>query len=105
MKERFISEAIKPVIETLDTKSMSIGAPGLPKEFIWRGKKVIITETLRTWRTTGPCRHGSDEQYARRQWFEVNTAGHGTMKIYFNRSTLGRTKEMGWWLYTINGNI
>jgi len=23
------------------------------------------------------------------------------MKIYFNRSTLGRTKEMGWWIYTI----
>ncbi len=101
MSGKFISQAIKPVIDTCDTKSMSIGAPGLPKKFIWRGEKVTITDTLRTWRTTGACRHGSVEQYARRQWFEVKTAKHGTMKIYFNRSTLGRTKEMGWWVYTI----
>ena len=102
MPEKFISEAIKPVMDTFDTKSMALGMPGLPKEFIWRGEKVTVTENLlRTWRTTGACRHGSGEQYARRQWFEVKTARHGIMKIYFNRSTLGRTKEMGWWLYTI----
>jgi hypothetical protein len=102
MPEQFISEAIKPVIDTCDTKGMSIGMPGLPKEFIWRKEKVIITETLRTWRSTGACRHGSGEQYARKQWFEVKTAKHGTMKIYFNRSSPGRIKEMGWWVYTIN---
>ena len=101
MPEKFISEFIKPVINTCDTKSMSLGMPGLPREFIWRGKKVTITDTLRTWRTTGACRHGSGEQYARRQWFEVKTAEYGIMKIYFNRSAPGRTKEMGWWLYTI----
>jgi hypothetical protein len=101
MKEKFISEVIKPVIDTCDTSRMSVGTPGLPGEFIWRGEKVTITETLRTWRSTGACRHGSGEQYARRQWFEVKTAKHGVMKIYFNRSTLGRTKEMGWWLYTV----
>jgi hypothetical protein len=79
MSEKFISETIKPVLDTCDTKRMSIGMPGLPKEFVWRG-----------------------EQYARKQWFEVKTAKHGIMKIYFNRSSPGRTKEMGWWLYTIN---
>lgn len=101
MPEQFISEAIKPVTNTCDTKSMSIGTPGLPKEFIWRKEKVTVTATLRTWRTTGACRHGSGEQYARKHWFEIKTAKHGTMKIYFDRSTLGRTKEIGWWLYTI----
>jgi len=104
MPEKFISEAIKPVIDSCDTKSMSIGTPGLPREFIWRGKKIIIVDTLRTWRATGACRHGSGEQYARRKWFEVKTGGHGVMKIYFNRSTLGRTKEIGWWLYTVNSS-
>ena len=102
MPEKFISEAIKPVIETCDTNSMSIGMPGLPKEFIWRGEKVISPIPCAPGEATGACRHGSGEQYARRQWFEVKTARHGIMKIYFNRSTLGRTKEMGWWLYTIN---
>ena len=102
MLQQFISEAIEPVINTVDTKSMSIGTPGLPKEFIWRKEKITLTHTLRTWRTTGACRHGSGEQYARRQWFEVKTAQHGTMKIYFNRGIPGRTKEIGWWLYTIN---
>jgi len=42
MPKQFISEPIKPVIESYDTRSMSIGAPGLPKEFIWRGQKVSL---------------------------------------------------------------
>ncbi|MDE1921365.1 MAG: cytoplasmic protein [Candidatus Omnitrophica bacterium] len=100
MKEEFISEAIQPVIDTCDTERLSVGTPGMPREFIWHREKITVTSLLRTWRTTGACRHGSGEQYARKQWFEVKTAGHGTMKIYFNRSSLGRTKEMGWWLYT-----
>ena len=58
MNEQFISEAIKPVIDSCDTKSMSIGMPGLPKEFVWRKDKITITETVRTWRSTGACRHG-----------------------------------------------
>jgi hypothetical protein len=102
MPEKFVSEAIKPVVNSCDTKSMSIGAPGLPREFIWRGQTITVIETLRTWRVTGACRHGSGEQYARRQWFEVKTLKHGILKIYFNRSTLGRAREIGWWLYTIN---
>ena len=101
MPAQFISEPIKPVIETCDTRRMSIGAPGLPKEFIWRGQKITIIDTLRIWRTTGACRHGSGEVYARRHWFKIKTANHGTMKIYFNRSSLGRIKEIGWWIYTI----
>ena len=62
MPEKFISEAIKPVIDTCDTKSLSIGTPALPKEFVWRKEKVIVTKILRTWRSTGACRHGSEEQ-------------------------------------------
>jgi hypothetical protein len=75
MATQFISEPIKPVIETYDTRNMSIGAPGLPKEFIWHGQKVMVTETLRSWRTTGACCHGSGEQYARKHWFFLNVLG------------------------------
>ena len=102
MPEQFISEPIKPVFNTTDTKKMSLGSPGLPREFIWRQENIIIIETLHSWRSTGACRHGSGEQYARKHWFKVKTAKHGTMKIYFNRALPGRNKEMGWWLYTID---
>jgi hypothetical protein len=100
MSEQFISERIKPKIETIETASLAIGTPSLPKEFIWRKQTIQITSTLRTWRTTGGCRHGSGEQYARRHWFEVTTVSHGILQIYFDRSTLGRVKEMGWWLFS-----
>ena len=92
MAIKFVSEPIKPILDTCDTKSMSVGSPGLPKGFIWRDQKVTITEILYAWRSTGPCRHGSGEQYARKHWFEVKTSKHGTMKIYYNRSTIGRSK-------------
>ena len=101
MHEEFIIEDIKPVVNAFDTKLMASGTPGLAREFIWRGQKVTVTDTLRTWKTTGPCRHGSGDQYVRRHWFEVKTAGHGTMKIYFNKGTLGRKKEMGLRIYSL----
>ena len=47
MPERFISEAIKPITETADTSRMAIGEPGLPREFVWRGRTVTVTAVLR----------------------------------------------------------
>lgn len=101
MVYQFISENINPVPDSFDMKLMASGTPGLPGEFIWRKEKVIVKRMIRTWRTTGCCRHGSGEQYARRQWFEVLT-DHGTMKIYFDRGSPGRTKEMGWRIFSID---
>ena len=42
----FISEPIKPVIATIDTTPMRTGAPGLPREFTWRGKPLHDTDVL-----------------------------------------------------------
>jgi hypothetical protein len=100
MSEQFISEPIKPVTETCDTRLMALGSPGLPKEFLWRGKTIAILNVLRSWQTTGACRHGSGEQYVRRYWHEVQTA-QGSMKIYFDKGSPGRYKEMGWRLFSI----
>ncbi|MFA5362588.1 MAG: DUF6504 family protein [Candidatus Omnitrophota bacterium] len=102
MPEQFISEPIQPVPGSFDTRFMTGGVPGLPREFFWRGEKLTVSEVLRTWRTTGPCRHGSKEQYARRHWFEIKTASSGIMKIYFDKGTHGKRKEMGWFLFTID---
>ncbi len=102
MKEKFIGEDIKPVEDTFNTALMAIGTPGCPSEFIWRKEKIIVTKVLRTWRATGDCRHGSGEQYARKQWFEIQTTAFGIMKIYFDRGSPGRTKEIGWRLFSIH---
>lgn len=101
MPERFVSEAIHPVTGTADTAAMSIGEPGLPTEFVWRGRTMAVTSVLRTWRETGRCRHGSPEMYVRKHWYEVATASGTTMKLYFDRQPRGGRKSPRWWLFSI----
>lgn len=100
MAERFVSEPIKPVIATCDPSSMAFGGPGVPREFLWRGQIIKILAVVRTWRQSGRCHHGSPELYIRRHWFEVATAFHGTMKIYFDRQPHSKRKGERWWLFS-----
>jgi phosphoribosylglycinamide formyltransferase-1 len=101
MSERFISEAITPLSRSADTQRMATGEPGLPREFVWRGKRVAVTAVLRSWRETGKCRHGSPERYVRRHWYEVATASEGTMKIYFERQPRRGGAGARWWVYSV----
>jgi hypothetical protein len=98
--ENFISEKLTPVPGTFDTSRMSSGEPGLPGEFIWRGKNVTVKKVVNTWRTTSPCRNGSGEMYVRRHWYDIETE-EGLMRIYFDRQPRGGRKEMGWFLFSI----
>lgn len=98
--EKFISEPIKPVIETADTSQMAIGGPGLPREFLWDGRRVRIAAILRTWRETGKCTHGSGENYVRKHWFEVKTSA-GIMKIYFERKARGKAGSPRWRIFSL----
>jgi hypothetical protein len=100
VSERFVSEPIQPVVDTCDTMRMAVGEPGLPRQFVWRGKLIEITAVLRTWRETGRCRHGSTDMYVRKHWYEVNTLANGTMKIYFDRHSRNR-KAARWWLFSV----
>lgn len=101
MHERFVSEAIEPVAATFDAARMAVGEPGLPRQFIWRGRTIEIVQLLRTWKDTGPCRHGSPERYVRKHWFEVLTDDGSTMKIYFERQPRRGPKAKRWWLFTV----
>ncbi len=101
MRERFVSEAIDPLIETCDTARMAVGEPGLPRQFRWRGQTVQVISMLRTWRETGPCRHGSGERYVRKHWFEIATDSGATMKLYFERKPLHGRTDSRWWLYSV----
>jgi len=96
MRERFVSEAIRPVVPTCDTSGMGVGEPGLPREFLWRGRTIEVVAILRTWRETGKCRHGSPEMYVRKHWIEVATIWVGTMKIYFDRQPRRGQKGARW---------
>ncbi len=100
MSERFVDEAIVPVIATADTSRMAAGEPGLPQQFLWRGRTVEVVAVLRSWRETGKCHHGSPELYVRKHWFEVETAD-GVMRIYFERQPRRGKKEPRWWLFSI----
>jgi len=105
MSEQLISEPLVPVVATSDIARMAAGEPGLPREFLWRGRTIHINATLRTWRETGKCHHGSPEQYVRKHWYEVAVDNGETMKIYFDRQPRrGRgQKEPRWWLFSISG--
>lgn len=102
MRERFVSEAIIPVVATSDTLRMAAGEPGLPREFLWRGRTIEIAAVIRTWHETGRCSHGSPEKYVRRHWFEVTTTCGETMKIYFERQPRRGQKGARWWLFSIS---
>ncbi len=100
MVEEFIGEAIQPVADTFDATRMATGAPGLPRQFRWRSEIVRVTGVLKTWRETGPCHHGSGEQYVRKHWFAVSTDSGLTMNIYFERQSRSAKKNSRWWLFS-----
>ena len=102
MSEEFIGERIEPAREALDTRRMAVGEPGLPTRFTWRGREYEVERLLEKWKTTGPCSHGSDEQYVRKHWFRVRTTSGEEMKVYFERQARsGRERKARWWLYTV----
>jgi len=102
MAERFVSEAIEPDIAGLDTARMATGEPGLPRRFVWRGQAYTVASVRRSWKDTGPCRHGSGERYVRKHWTELETTSGIIMKVYFERGPRSGSKGPRWWLFSID---
>jgi len=102
MRERFVSEAIKPVAGTMDTSMMATGEPGLPMRFVWRGDEYAVDTVLEKWKETGGCKSGGDERYVRKHWFRIRAADGSEMQIYCDRKPrTQRTAKSRWWLFTI----
>jgi phosphoribosylglycinamide formyltransferase-1 len=75
----------------------------LPSRFCWGKREVEIAVVLSAWRDTGPCSHGSGEQYVRKHWFRVRTTDGAEMQIYFERQPRSRSAAKArWWLYTVS---
>lgn len=102
MSEQFIGAAIQPDTESMDAARLGSGEPAVPRSFKWGRKTVEVVRLLRSWRETGPCRHGSGEQYVRRHWFEIETDAGQTMKIYFDRQPRARQQRLRWWLFSVS---
>ena len=100
-RKEFVSEAIDPVEGSFATSSMAAGEPGLPLRFRWHGTEYEVSRVLETWKTTGGCRSGGDEQYVRKHWFRVEVAGGTQMEIYFDRQPRSRQGRQRWWLAAI----
>ena len=103
MKERFVSESLKPVAGASNTAAMATGEPGLPKGFMWRGKEYRVDEVLETWKELDPSENGSEGGYLRKHWFKVRTENGLEMTIYFERQAKSRRQsKKRWWLYTVS---
>ncbi len=102
MSEQFISEEIRPAMETMDTARMASGEPGLPGEFLWRGQPVRVEKVLRQWKENRSCRHGSGEEYRHKYWYEISADNGTVMKIYFLRPSKGNVRESGWRLFSLD---
>ena len=102
-QERFVSEIIKPVAGTFDTRVMVRGEPGFPARFVWRKVEYVVTQILDKWKETSPCKSGSKEKYVRKHWYKIETSSGEIMKIYFERRSLPRgQRKTRWWLYSIS---
>jgi len=101
LAKHFVGEPIEPIAESMDTRRMATGGPGLPMRFRWRGEAHEVAEVLEQWRQTGPCTSGSGEQYVRKHWYRVRTTGGVEMKLYFERQARsGRERKVRWWLHS-----
>ena len=101
-KEQCVSEQIKPDSDGFNAMCLVGGAPSMPRAFRWRGEEFVVAEVVDVWKETGPCTHGSAEQYVRKHWFHVRTTSGDEMKIYFERQARSaKQRKTRWWLYTI----
>lgn len=101
-REEFICEELVPVAGTADASAMSRGEPGLPRRFTWRKTGYRVLGVVRQWKTSGPCRSGSDEVYLRRHWYQVLVEPSAVMTIYCDRQAKDRKHPKArWWVYTV----
>ncbi len=93
----FVSEAIVPVADAFDPRSISAGEPSLPPAFTWRGRSLQIAEVRRTWRGLKDDR---GEMYLKRHYFEVALTDGAVAVVYFMRQA--KRGAPRWFLYTLD---
>jgi uncharacterized protein DUF6504 len=100
-RRTFVSEPLIPEPGTGSVDAMARGEPGLPRAFIWRGRRFEVARVLESGKA-----HGEDrgDVYVRKHWYDVETTTGEKMRIYFDRNPgPGRAKslERRWWVYWV----
>jgi hypothetical protein len=93
---QFVSRPLLPAGDEFLTPATG-SEPPVPRAFRWGERMLVISEVVRTWRTTKKDR---GDNYLKRHWFELKTADGNTIEVYFDRET--RRGSSPWWLYTID---
>jgi phosphoribosylglycinamide formyltransferase-1 len=97
----FVGERIEPLGESMRVSDMLRGRPGLPMRFRWRDREFAVAEVLETWKSTGPCRSGSPEQYVRAHWYRIRTEDGSEMTLYCDRQKRRGSPRIEWRLHTV----
>ena len=101
-RQEFVSEEIAPVSGTGRAAAMARGEPGLPERFTWRDREYRVLGVIEQWKSSGPCKSGSDEMYLRRHWYRIVTEPHAVMSVYCERQARSRKRATSrWFLYTV----
>jgi len=102
MKERLVSEPLRPVLEAVADRDTPVGEPVLPARFVWREKEHEISEVLESWKEHSPGSAAMPDRYLRKHWYRIRTAGGMEMKIYFERKARSRGQaKRRWWLFSV----
>lgn len=80
-------------------EAMARGEPGLPRAFVWRGRRFEVACVLDSGKTRGEDR---GDVYVRKHWYDIETASGERMRVYFDRNP-GRSgsRESRWWVYWV----
>ncbi len=101
VKERFVSEEIKPMPGEFDFPRAAPGEPAIPRRFRWRGAILEVADVKGQWKDTAPCTHGSGERYVRRHWYDIVTSDGRAMRLYFERKVRSpREAKRRWWIFS-----
>lgn len=99
----FVGESITPIFGE-GARAPGPGEPIVPPGFIWRKTEYRIECVLKTWRESGPCRHGSSERYVRKHWYRIRTTDGREMEIYFERRVRSSNeRKKRWWVFSVSG--
>jgi hypothetical protein len=93
---KFISRPLLPTGEGFVTIANG-SEPPVPRAFLWGDRRLLISEVLRTWRSTKTDR---GDAYLKRHWFELQTACGLKIEVYYDRQSQPGVSR--WWLYTID---
>jgi phosphoribosylglycinamide formyltransferase-1 len=95
----FVCEPLTPARGTGDPRAMARGEPGVPDRFTWRDREYRLVGVVESWKTSGPCRHGSGEVYLRRHWYRIVADPPAELVVYFDRQARKPGKPR-WWVHT-----